>query len=350
MSGSVSMNDLSDLSSSFPLPPPSFPRALTAPSVHRSAALPVPQGSPGAPISDTDVQCDSGENWLTSPPFGDTPPLTLAVPNVGMPVFVGEARWQSARGRDGKRVSLTSTAAVTPPRSSSLVHSNAESFASTPSLLSRSRSHSLSSEGPTTPSAAASLCGADSVMLADDDEYTILGGVDLSLVSSRDFDVASQDASSENAHEGSAHKPVLAHAHSLWSLPTAHEGEGPAHKPALAHAQSMWSLRHHRSYAKGTSFLSFGSGDSTSSAFLPAQAPPHPAAHSRAPSYSPLRLGAETPAVDASLSPYDAALAVYAAVESAAEESAAEEKESAKRSKTSGTMRRIFRTLGRRRN
>lgn len=210
--------------------------------------------------------------------------LSLAAPNVVLPISARENRRQSVRGEGGKRVSLVHVA----PRGSSLSHTYAMYSASTPSLRTRSRSDSLSSEGPATPSAASSVFGADNVVLVADDEYE--DGVDLALMSLRDFDAASLAASSENTH--------------------AHD-----HKPALTSAPSAWNVsigRHRRAHAtRGTSFLWFGSGDSSAtmaSAFSPPQSP----AHSRAPSYSrAARAGLEPPTMRVELAPYEAALEAF---------------------------------------
>ncbi|KAJ7464542.1 hypothetical protein FB451DRAFT_1403209 [Mycena latifolia] len=341
MPASMSLNDLS---ASFPLPPPSFPRALTAPSTsRRSATLPLPPARAATPVYG--APHDSGDSWLTSLPFGDTPRfsrLALAAPNVVLPVSARAARRTSMRGEGGKRVSLVCAPVLAPSRSSSLVHPMAaapEYFASTPSLLTRSRSRSLSSEGPTTPSAASSVFGADSVSVGgaeDDDEFALDGAleVDIALVSPRDFEAgayAAQDAESEDPH--GLRKPASVHA------------------PSLAPARSTWSLSigHRRSHAhaKGTSFLSFGSGDSSSTTSVSVFSP----VHSPAPSYAPAQ--SATPAVRVELSPYDAALAAY----SPSEADGASQKGGAdgggKLPKAAGTMRRILRSLsgvGRRAN
>ncbi|KAJ7763604.1 hypothetical protein DFH07DRAFT_956414 [Mycena maculata] len=309
---------------SFPLPPPSFPRALTAPSTSlRSSTLPLPRANSFTPVYGASVSSHNGtlrtkdgsDNWLTVAPFGpgSTPRfsrLSLASSNVVLPVSARESRRQSVRGEGGKRVSLVYPAAVTPPRATGLIHANAAYSAtqSTPSLLTRSRSRSLSSEGPATPSAASSVFGADSVVIEDDEYLPGEQGVDLALVSPHELEVMSQDASSENAHD----------------LP---------HKPALEPARSTWSLsmkRHRRSHAKGTSFLSLGSGDSTSTM-----------ASSPAPSYAPSPLGAETPTIPtprAQLSPYDAALVAFDPQSEVGHGHS-------KNAKKGGTMRRLLRSL-----
>ncbi|KAJ6456090.1 hypothetical protein C8R45DRAFT_1034870 [Mycena sanguinolenta] len=148
-----------------------------------------------------------------------------------------------------------------PPRSSSLIQSSPV-FCGTPSLLTRSRSRSISSDGPSTPSVV-SVFGADSVVLTkgngcEDDE------VDIALIPprDRDFDVLCEDTLSDSPHPQAV----------------------PEHTPEHLRAQAdppptVWGLamrRHRRSHGKGTSFLSFGSGDSsatTASAFSSMQSP-----------------------------------------------------------------------------
>ncbi|KAJ7918651.1 hypothetical protein B0H13DRAFT_2435148 [Mycena leptocephala] len=261
---------------SFRRPPAKFP-PRTYSAILQPAHLysPLPRATVGMPVYDAATgghgQNDSGENWLASTPYSSTPRfsrLSLAAPNVVLPVSARAARRQSVRGEGGKRVSLVHpTPAVPPPRSSNSTDTISTFSASTPSLLSRS---SLSSEGPTTPSP--SVFGADSGVLAEDGEYA--EEVDLALVSSRDFDVASsEDALSEdNAHT---------HLHVVH-----------AHKPAslLADAPNTWDLsmrRHRRSYAKGMSIFSFGSDSTSTSTSASVFSPAHSPAHSPAPSYSP---------------------------------------------------------------
>ncbi|KAJ7699015.1 hypothetical protein B0H17DRAFT_1049933 [Mycena rosella] len=439
---------MTDLSASFPLPPPNFPRALTAPSTSRrsatrSSTLPLPSTAP-APYPDTIThrRTDSDQNWLTALP-GDTPRfsrLGLAAPNVVLPLSARDSQRQFVRGAGGKRVSLAplaampprsrsfthsrsnsissepptpsaaafifsadndvllktdavtpprsgslicpnpqfvrgegdkrvslallaaipprsrslthsrshsvlsepptpsaaafifsadndvllKTDAVAPPRSSSLIRPISEYPASIPSLI-RSRSHSLSSDGPPTPSAAAFIFNSDNVVLVKNDDEDQEDGPDLSLVSTHDFDVY---ASSESAHGNATyHKPPLAPARSAWSV-------------------SVGRQRHRRSYAKGTSFLSFGSGDSTStSASFPM--------HDPAPSYSALRVNTETPTVRVHLTPYDedddATLGAYSpsllSSPSILSQFDSASTASGKPAKAGGTVRRLLRSL-----
>ncbi|KAJ7509754.1 hypothetical protein B0H11DRAFT_2184275 [Mycena galericulata] len=252
MSASISMTDPS---TSFPLPPPSFPRALTAPSIgRRSSTLWLSRTAYGTPFPSKGAPpTDEEENWLTATPFGTTPRfsrLSLASPNVVLPVSARHSRQQSMRGAGGKRVSLVpASVAVMPPRRSSLIQANASYSMSTPSLITRSRSGSLSSEDPATSSPGSSDCG---VFVVEDTER-VLGeepGVDLAFVSPRDFDF-----------ELDAH-------------PYGNGAFGQKSAPALPRTRSTWSLsvkRHRRSQAKGVSFFFFGSGDSA--AFSPASSP-----------------------------------------------------------------------------
>ncbi|KAJ7140288.1 hypothetical protein C8R43DRAFT_594394 [Mycena crocata] len=329
--GSISASiSMTDLSASFPLPPPTFPRALTAPSTsRRTSTHPLPTTKAATSVYGSAATNESGDNWLTSTSYGTTPRfsrLDLAAPNVVLPVSARESRRRSIRGEGGKRVSLVYAPPITPPRRSSLIYPNPGFSSSTPSLFTRSRS-SVSSEGPTTPSAFSSVFGTGSVVLSDDDEYasTHEDGVDLSLVSPHDFEVASQDASSD-AHGDIALKPTLTPARSTWSLSVG---------------------RHRRSYVKGTSFLSFGSGDSTStSTFSPMQSPVQSPTHSPSPSYSPSpsRVEARKPTARSYLSAYDGVSETF----DPDAEMANPQKDASKSpstAKVAGTMRRLFRSL-----
>ncbi|KAF8216942.1 hypothetical protein K438DRAFT_1798050 [Mycena galopus ATCC 62051] len=240
----------------------SLPRAHTAP---RAPTLPSPKTTAGIASHGPAVghyRNDSEDNWLTATPYVTTPRfsrLGLAAPSVVLPVPARAARRKVLRGEGGKRVSLVHPPPVhpppvTPPRSSSLTQSSPVFFG-TP-ILTRSRSHSVSSEGPSTPGSA-SVFGADNVqvVLAESDQCAE-EEVDLALVSPHHFDdvhVLSEDLLSDDDHAHAQNVPV------------------PVHKPdhplplAVTEPPSSWGLamrRHRRSYVKGVSFLSFGSGDS----------------------------------------------------------------------------------------
>ncbi|KAJ7625615.1 hypothetical protein FB45DRAFT_69587 [Roridomyces roridus] len=310
---------MTNLSASFPLPPPSFPRALTAPSTsRRSATHPLPSSSSDQLLADS------------TPRFSR---LALAAPDIVLPVSARETRRQSVlRGEGGMRVSLLSppeaATASAPPRSSSLIHTNPlyAFSASTPSLvtLSRSASQSSDSEGPMTPN---SDYLGHSVSLEDDMDD--VDSVDIALVSPRDFEIMSQDAESEDAHGRAFTRPRQ----SVQSV-----FQGVHQVPATS--RSMWNLslrsktakRHRRSPAAqpeikgGTSFFFFGSGDSamTASTAMSGSSPPS-RPHSPAPSYhtfaaptirvrasSGLNIAVSAAAVERPpLSPYRAALEAY---------------------------------------
>ncbi|KAJ7312373.1 hypothetical protein DFH08DRAFT_1044366, partial [Mycena albidolilacea] len=277
--------------------PASFPRAYTAASSCQPT-LPVmkPNADMPAVYGSGHYKNDSEDNWLTTTPYGITPRfsrLGLTAPSVVLPVSARASRRKSLRGGGGQRVSLapvmpprqsnlktnTRPEPVTPPRSSSLTQTSPVS-SSTPSLLTRRRSsRSFSSERPSTPSAT-SISGTDSVVFAEGD------GCESDEISSpHDFDVLS-DADDAQVVPAADHTP-----------------ENPF---AFAKPPSSWGLsmrrRHGPTHMKGVSFLSFGSGDS-STGFSPIQSPVQsyfPAVQVSAPPARPVQTAAYTPPVEAS--------------------------------------------------
>ncbi|KAJ7160933.1 hypothetical protein C8R46DRAFT_1284697 [Mycena filopes] len=176
MTASMSSPDVSTLS----ITPPNFPRALTAPSPsRRTSTIPLPSThtrDPTVPIYGVTASRSgllSDETWLAAMPYDSIPRFTrrsLTSSNVVLPVSARDARRKSLRGAGGNRISLAypSPTPATPPRCSSLEYADPASCRP-PSLL-RSRSRSLSSEGPATPSESSVFGGDGSIMLADDND------------------------------------------------------------------------------------------------------------------------------------------------------------------------------------
>ncbi|KAJ7656459.1 hypothetical protein DFH06DRAFT_1411239 [Mycena polygramma] len=188
-------------------PPPSFPRALTAPpspSRCRTSTVPLIRANPAVTF---DGWNDSEDNWLTSTPYSGTPRfsrLGMAAPNVVLPVPARAYQRQSLRGEGGRRVTLVP----------SLIYADTVLGAKTPSL---STSPSLSSEEPASPRTVSSF-GADSVVVEFvEDGECALGGEyeeDLALMFPRDFDVpaykhglfANEDSASTLGHSTRRHR------------------------------------------------------------------------------------------------------------------------------------------------
>ncbi|KAF7300286.1 hypothetical protein MKEN_01352700 [Mycena kentingensis (nom. inval.)] len=340
--------------SAFPLPPSNFPIALTTPSSRRPATFPTPPSSSAPSFSsllgsDVRVDGDSSGSWLTSL-GGDTPRfsrLGLAAPTVILPVSAKQAKRRSLRGQGGRRVSLTvpplpsfgsvkapinppngrqlhaaigigMVTTITPPRSSSLIHSfpplytpyspsasSTNGSIDTPSLRS-SRSPSLSSEGPTTPSAASfGLVVEDGMSLRngsldvsepdldhiDTDLLSAQVGLELALVSPRRF-VFGESLDTTPPPPADTDSIYFVHPDDEEDNPisVAREARSPSSVPTLRvplvskpspppsilsvgkdtasiisdSKSSMWLSRpvHRKPYTKGDSFLWFGSGDS----------------------------------------------------------------------------------------
>ncbi|KAJ7022088.1 hypothetical protein C8F04DRAFT_1138964 [Mycena alexandri] len=233
-----------DVSSTFSIPP-NFPRALTGPSSsRRTSTIPLPSANtsdPSDPIYGVTTSRSgllSDENWLTAMPYETIPRfsrLSLAASNVVLPISARDARRKSMRGVGGKRISLAYPAPVTPPRRSSLTQTDMAS-SKAPSLL-RSRSRSLSSEGPTTPSDSFVFDG-DSVILAEDDDAPPQrAGMDLERPAPRDINTV---ASAENADSvvHSLKMTLAAAARSTCSLSLRRRRPSP-HTPAPTESKGI---------------------------------------------------------------------------------------------------------------
>ncbi|KAJ7812012.1 hypothetical protein B0H14DRAFT_2858352 [Mycena olivaceomarginata] len=313
--------------------PASFPRAYTAASsCQRTSTLPVLKANADMPAvyGSGHYKNDSEDNWLTATPYGTTPRfsrLGLTAPGVVLPARA--SRRKSLRGGGGQRVSVepvmpprqsslktnTRPEPVTPPRSSSLIQTSPVP-SSTPSLLTRRRSsRSFSSEGPSTPSAT-SISGTDSVVFAEGNECE-----SDDIGTPHDFDVLSEDILSD-ADDAQVNPFAFAEPPSSWGL-------------------SM-RRRHGPTHMKGVSFLSFGSGDS-STEFSPIQSPVQsyfPAVQVSAPPARPVQTAAYTPPVEASTpGPYLEVPGAPPLARSASAGTVSGAK------KAAGTMRRLLRSL-----
>ncbi|KAJ7181001.1 hypothetical protein C8R46DRAFT_596510 [Mycena filopes] len=217
MAASMSSPDLSI----FSISPPNFPRALTAPPSRRTSTIPLPSAhtrDPSVPVYGVTASRSgllSDDTWLAAMPYDSIPRFSrhsLTASNVVFPVSASDARRKSFRGEGGQRISLAYPAPmpVTPPRCSSL----ADPTSCRPPSLLRSRSRSLSSEGPTTPSDSSSVFSGDSsIMLAeDDDPLRQRDAIDLERV--LDPAVADNDGSVVHALK----MTLVAAARSTWSL------------------------------------------------------------------------------------------------------------------------------------
>ncbi|KAJ7742865.1 hypothetical protein B0H16DRAFT_1562601 [Mycena metata] len=221
MTASMSSPDVSTVSI-----PPNFPRALTAPSSsRRTSTIPLPSPNIRDP-SDTVYGVTafrsgllSDENWLAAMDYDTIPRfsrLSLATSNVVLPISARDARRKSYA-----RSSLTQT-------------DTASSKA--PSLL-RSRSRSISSEGPTTPSDSSVFDGDSVISTEDDDAPPHRSGVDFERPSPRDIDSV---ASTENT-DGVVHSlkmTLAAAARSTWSLSLRRPRSSP-HTPAPAESTGI---------------------------------------------------------------------------------------------------------------
>ncbi|KAF7309989.1 hypothetical protein MIND_00371700 [Mycena indigotica] len=252
--------------------------------------------------------------------------LGLSASTVVLPVPAKAAKRKSLRGEGGKRISLAPptediksqtpppfsqqlhiitngtmsiVSTAVPPRASSLQNSPSGTIASvsTPSLRS-SRSPSLSSDGPSTPDAVWSRSVVGVETSGDDPTVVSRESLDLDLLSElvgREFAMRSpcpfiltQDAESDDGHgirgmSSEKSKLVNENLATLTPAPAAHDRStsgivkdtASVNSNSRASTGNMWlsrpvsdtaSLRHRRSSAnsqQGTSFLWFGSGDST---------------------------------------------------------------------------------------
>ncbi|KAJ7066331.1 hypothetical protein C8F01DRAFT_698013 [Mycena amicta] len=219
----------------FPLPPPTFPFPLNKLSSSQRPSLPTSTSFSSLLGQDGDtthiVDSDTGDSWLTSLPFQDTPSfsrLGLSAPTLVLPIPAKSANRKSLRGEGGKRIWLAASRSppshqlhiVTTARSSSLIGipplppyspPTPSTSVGTPSLRS-SRSPSLSSEGPATPTFSiggqaqaeddVEVDGTGKESLDLDPDLNLLSaqvGPELAMTSPRQY-VFAQDAESDDAH------------------------------------------------------------------------------------------------------------------------------------------------------